>query len=209
MTEPLQSQVKVMEPNFKSNLKAKILLNPAKSQIFLISLLLLSFFLLALGMFFLWHNKLIGLLFFFSGMILVGASIYGWFVSQKSIDLDENIPTTVFKDKDIVQISTDSRSLNSKQATQCLINLIQTISVREELPYADGVVTKNGSPCTDPESLKKAHEITNNINQQAKEINNKATTGLKSAFLVRENDKKIDEIMAEGAALNKNIVDNK
>ncbi|WP_430247445.1 hypothetical protein ACIH2S_11125 [Providencia sp. PAZ2] len=198
-----------MEPNLKSHLKAKLLLNPAKSQIFLISLLLLSFFLTSLGVFFLWHSKLIGLLPFFAGLILVAVSIAGWFVSQKSIDLDKSIPTTVFKDKDTVQISTDSRSLNSKQATQCLINLIQTVHAREELPYPDGVVAKNGSICTDQESLQKAREITNNINQQVNDINNIAITGLKSEFLVRDNDKKIDEIMAEGALLNKSIEDNK
>ncbi|MGJ3352762.1 hypothetical protein [Providencia sp. Je.9.19] len=198
-----------MDSNLKAYLETKLSLNPAKSQIYLIILLLLSFLLTGLGIFFLWHDKLIGLLPAIAGLILIVISIVGWFFSQKSIDLDQCIPTTIMKDSNGMKVSTDSRSLNSKQMMQGLIGLMESINTREKLPEPDGLVAENGSVCADLDSLKKANEMTNHINQQAKEINHEAASSLESAFLVRNNDKTINEIMADGAAVNKMIIDNK
>nr|ELR5185535.1 hypothetical protein [Providencia rettgeri] len=193
-----------MEPRLKSSLDAKLLLKPLKSQIFLTTLLLLSFALCGGGIFFLWHEKPNGELIFFSGLLLIIVSFIGWLTSKDSSDLDQATPTTISNNG--MQLTTDAKSIRSASASKNMIDCIQAMISREELPPAAGIVDEDGNVHSDEESLKKAQKVTDEINGLTKMVNNRAAKVVSQSFVVQENDDKFNEIMAESIIKN-NLID--
>lgn len=195
-----------MSPNFKSHIEAKVLLKPIKSQIFLTTLLLLSFSLTGLGVFFLWHEKQHGYLIFFSGLFFVVASLVGWFFSKENTDLDQASPTTISHDE--VQIVTDAKSIRSNGASKNIIEIFQALISRAPLPEPSGLFDKDGSIHSDSAAMKKAGDITNEANNLANAACIDAAVALEKAFVLQQNNIADNEVVSDSISKN-NIIDHK
>lgn len=162
-----------MESN--TQFKTNVLVQPSRSQVLLILLVLLSGVCFVTGFAFLWEGKPNSWVPFIIGIPLCIFVITAWFRAQKDTDLENSNPTTI-RGSDGNSITTDTRALLSPQSVQNMEKLLCAITHREPLPEPDGLVDENGVPI--PNSKIEAQERVNKANMQAGEITDVATDQL-------------------------------
>lgn len=138
-------------------------LNPERSQVFLVGLivcaclgLILSCYLFALD------NNAAFYFFGLASLLAVGALI-GWFKSQPDVDLADSRATQVSLPNGAA-LTTDSRVLRSPEGLAALVQLLQETMAREPLPIADG--TLDADMQIMPKSSADAKSRTVEINQK-------------------------------------------
>lgn len=162
-----------MAPNAK--LSAEVQVKPTRSQVVIVSLILLSGVCFVSGFIFLWENKSHAWIPLSIGLLVIVASVIAWFKSQKDTDLEGSSPTS-FTDNTGNQMVTDTRALMSPEVVQNMEKLFCTLAHREPLPDPDGTIDDKGNPI--PNSEEEARERVANANEQAKEITSAAFCGL-------------------------------
>ncbi|WP_148261964.1 hypothetical protein [Methylomonas methanica] len=152
-----------------------IQVKPSKSQVVLVSLIILSGICYMAGFLFLWENKTHAWVPLIIGTSIIIPSIFAWFKSQKDTDLENSKPTS-FTDGRGNQIVTDTRALMSPEVVQNMERLFCTLTHREPLPEPDGILDKNGIPI--PNTVDEARSRVDQANQQAQEIASTASIKL-------------------------------
>jgi hypothetical protein len=132
-----------------TTIATQVKLSPKASQIFLVSNSVLAGFCLALGAGLLFAANGAGWAFLVLAAMLMGGAFWAWHFSQPDVDLQAAVPTTLSL-PDGTKVSTDSRTLRSKNAVAGLLQLCEAYK-REPLPAADGLV-ENGLPVPNSEA---------------------------------------------------------
>ena len=180
---------------FGANISASLQLKPELSQISIIVLLIILGISFLTSFYFSWHEKSWWLP-AITGTICLILSGVAWWRSQRAIDLGNSSPTEIANDKGL-RIVTDTRAIESENAINNLAKIIETISLRQPLPPADGLISENGKVLENSEiEGKKATEaINNSIKNKANDleescINNQRKSAEK--VIVPPTDKYID-----------------
>lgn len=161
MSTELQSDTK---------LSADLQLKPELSQISIIVLLIIAELSLLTSFYFSWHGKPV-VLPASVGLLCLGMSGFAWWKSQRAIDLSNSSPTQISNNHG-VKVITDTRAVESDSTVKNIAMLLETMSVRERLPNADGLVF-NGEilPDTKDEAVKAIETINNTTKVLEDEIN--------------------------------------
>ncbi|MEJ1366290.1 MAG: hypothetical protein RPU42_14540 [Candidatus Sedimenticola sp. (ex Thyasira tokunagai)] len=153
-----------MSPGSKleTNLSASLQLKPELSQISIIVLLIISGLSFLTSFYFSWHEKSWWLP-AITGIVCLIFSGVAWWRSQRAIDLGNSFPTEVSGNNGL-RVTTDTRAIESNNAINNLAKIIETVSVRQPLPPADGVLSEKGEILRNSENNgKKATEKINEL----------------------------------------------
>lgn len=145
---------------------AKFSIVPLKSHSFLVALLFVSIFCLAVGFYFLWNEKGYAWVPLCVGVGLSAAGVFGWFSSRHEVDM-EGAVTTEIANVNGISVKTDSRSLSSQETVNNLEKLILAMNHRIPLPHANGLVDDLGNPI--PNSDGEANRVVDSINSDVRE----------------------------------------
>ena len=152
--------------NSSTSVNANFSIKPELSQSALITILLISSFSLAVGLFFLWHDKNYSWVPITISLGLIIIAFIGWWHSQKMIDMGNSNPTHIY-DSQGNKLITDTRALESGNAINNIGILLQAIGSRQPLPLPDGLVDTKGNPI--PETRVDAENVVNQINDNLRE----------------------------------------
>ena len=131
------------QQKLSAGIEANFNLKPARSQVFLVTLVIFASISLVIGAVFLWAGQNAGWAFVvLSALSSVGA-LWGWNNSHQNVDLDGSLPTTLTL-PDGRAISADSRTLHDPAALSGLIRLVEEVLHRKPLPIADGLIDAKG-----------------------------------------------------------------
>jgi hypothetical protein len=131
MTDP-------QSPLTSASLAAQVNLVPKASQTFLVSISVLAGLCVVCGAILLFSSNEAGWAFVALASVLMCGALWAWRSSQSDIDLHSSAPTTLSL-SDGTNVSTDSRTLRSKEAVAGLLQLCEAHQ-RVPLPVADGIV---------------------------------------------------------------------
>jgi hypothetical protein len=73
-------------------------------------------------------------------------AVVGWWLSYRSIDYRNSVPTTLSISGAESGLTTDSRNLSDPKALQTLSKMLAIVSERQPLPMPAGMVNPDGSP---------------------------------------------------------------
>ena len=131
-----------LESKLETNLSASLQLKPELSQISIIVLLIIAGLSFLTSFYFSWHDKAWWLP-TITGIVCLISSGVAWWKSQRAIDLGNSSPTEISGNNGL-RIITDTRAIESNNAIKNLAKIIETVSVRQPLPPADGVLSEDG-----------------------------------------------------------------
>ncbi|MCU7805484.1 MAG: hypothetical protein KZQ96_20025 [Candidatus Thiodiazotropha sp. (ex Lucinoma borealis)] len=156
-----------MESHAQLNTSVQVI--PARSQVVLVSFILLAAICLLSGFAFLWENKQFSWIPLGLGTIISCSVVFAWFKAQKDTDL-ENAKPTIMQDGSGNQITTDTRALASPESVQNMERLFSVLKHREPLPEPDGLIDSSGNPI--PSSQREAIDRVNAANNEAQQLTN-------------------------------------
>jgi len=147
-------------PNISSDINAVVRVHPSKSQVFLVSLLLLAGVCFLTGFNLLVEHPGVSWIPLVIGLLLTTVAIFCWKSSQKDMDMTDSNPTTI-KASDGSSISTDSRMISSPESINSLIKLYSSITSRKPLPAPNGLVNDVGDiiPDSEADAIKNVDDI--------------------------------------------------
>ena len=148
------------EPKFDTKISASLNLKPELSQISIIVILVISGLSFLTSFYFLWHGKPWWLP-ATAGTVCLLLSVIAWWRSQRAIDLGNSFPTEI-SDNNGLRVITDTRAIESKNAINNLAKIIETVSLRQPLPHADGIISEKGKVLENSEM--EGREVTERIN---------------------------------------------
>lgn len=160
------------ESNIRAELRTGIDLKPERSQVFVVTLALISAICLSVGFLFLWFKPEYSWVPLTVGLCIVAGSIYTWQESHKDIDLANATPTSISDKRSGVDITTDTRVLAAPEIVRHLERLFSSLSHRIPLPEPDGLVDNRGSPL--PGKKQEAIERVQKVNEEAADLTKKA-----------------------------------
>lgn len=140
--------------------KLDIQLKPELSQIALITLLLISGISFFVSFYFTWYDKNSTLPLLVALLSLALVSL-GWWKSQRAIDMANSSPTEIVC-PDGSRLLTDTRAIESTNSVKQLASIIETMSVRQPLPEASGLIDTEGKVIQNSEL--KSNQIVDSIN---------------------------------------------
>lgn len=150
------------EPKFGANVSANLHLKPELSQVSIIVLLIISGASFLTSFYFSWHEKSWWLPAITGSVCLVLSGI-AWWRSQRAVDLGNSSPTEISGTNGL-RVITDTRTIDSESAANNLARIIETISLRQPLPPASGIVSENGDVLDNSEADgRKATEEINSL----------------------------------------------
>lgn len=157
--------------NSSANVNANFSIKPELSQSALITILLISCFSLAVGLFFLWHDKNYSWVPITISLGLIIISFIGWWRSQKMIDMGNSNPTHIY-DSQGNKLITDTRTLESGNAIKNIGILFQSIGSRQPLPLPDGLIDEKGNliPESRVDAENKINQINENLTKQTQDF---------------------------------------
>lgn len=158
----------------QAQLHTNVQVTPVRSQVVLVSLILLAGLCFTAGFAFLWEDKPFSWVPLLFGTLLCSAVIVAWFRAQKDTDLENAKPTTM-QDGAGNQITTDTRALASPESVQNMERLFCALTHREPLPEPDGLIDRLGNPI--PDSKEEAIVRVTEANNEAQRLTNIATAG--------------------------------
>lgn len=156
--------------NVAAKLKASFKVTPRDSHVVLVVLALIGGICLLVGFAFLWQNVdypwipiVLGV-----GMLIVVGVL--WVLSYEDVDARSSASTHIASSDGGRQITvtTDARSLHSRERMEALERVISMVLRRHPLPDPDGLVDASGEPVPGSESAAKARVKT--ANDEAKQI---------------------------------------
>ncbi|MEW8352661.1 MAG: hypothetical protein AB2665_02580 [Candidatus Thiodiazotropha sp.] len=150
-----------------AKLKTDIQVRPSRSQVVLVSLIVLAGICYLSGFLFLWEDKQYSWVPIILGVVLSAVVVAAWFKAQKDTDLENSSPTIV-RDNIGNQIATDTRALMSPEGIQNMERLFSALTHREPLPEPDGIIDEFGDPV--PNTLQEAQKRVIEANLQAQNI---------------------------------------
>lgn len=144
-------------------------LKPARSQVVLFALAIGSIGLIWQGGVLLADGKAGGWL-VGPGCLLIIAVVFGWFKSQPDVDLDKAIQTQ-FGLPDGTLLTTDSRVLKDKSATENLATILGALAERQSLPPAAALIDDKGQIIPNSAEAAQAHIAAINQEVEAWKLN--------------------------------------
>ena len=80
------------------------------------------------------------------GLLLEVGAYVAWWHSQKDVDLNEGIATTIIDPQTGMQLTTDTRAIIAPKSVSQFANLFGTLAHRQPLPEPDGLIDDKGAP---------------------------------------------------------------
>lgn len=191
------------ESNIRAELRTGIDLKPERSQVFVVTLALISAICLSVGFLFLWFKPEYSWVPLAIGLCIVGGSIYTWKKSHKDIDLVNATPTSISDKRSGLDITTDTRVLAAPEIVKQLERLFSSLSHRIPLPEPDGLVDNKGSPV--PGKKQEAIERVQKVNEEAADLTKKAMIFMIGGKPVRSVEQPLIEAPTTGVSAGTNV----
>jgi hypothetical protein len=152
-----------------AKLEAAVTLTPVRSQVFIVSLLAIGSFSLAIGFGFLWAQRgWVSAIPLAIGLSCIGAGCWAWSRSHRNIDLTNAAPTQLKHVESGLELSADARSIDSREVAKLFGAVTQILAHRTHLPDPDGLLSPDGTPI--PNSREAAIARVQAANEEAQRL---------------------------------------
>lgn len=141
---------------------------PKRSQVLIAIFALASVFFCCVGLYFVWARHEYSWVPFICSAIACIVAVTMWWKSHSNIDMHGAIPTTISDEKSGLNVTTDTRTLNSANAMLELSKFFSVFVYRKPLPPASGLVDDNGELV--PNSKDAANAAVDDINKQREHL---------------------------------------
>ncbi|UZS65615.1 hypothetical protein [Pseudomonas syringae] len=128
----------------EGGIKTDVSIVPKKSQIFTISLLLISAFALFSAFAFLWTGKERWEIPLWCAALSGSVALLCWFFSHRNSELAGGAPTQLSADEKGLQFSFDPRNRPTKEMLLIFAEFAEAIAHRERLPKSSGLLDSEG-----------------------------------------------------------------
>lgn len=153
----------------EAKINADISVRPARSQVFLISIIGAAIVFAVCGAVMISLERSAGWAFFMFSIILIAGAFYAWKTSQSDTDLQEAHPTHIAFPNGAA-VTTDSRTLRHPEALVGLTRICDEMMCRKALPLPSGLVDDSTQPI--PNSQDSAIAVVEDINKRMQEATN-------------------------------------
>lgn len=153
----------------KAELKASVNVHPMGSQVFLVGLIVAGCLSMFCGAFLFSLKVAVGWVFILLAVFLFAGAGLAWKKSQSDSDL-KNAHPTHFEFPDGLKVTTDSRTLRSREGVDGVIKVLQELISRKPLPDPDGLVDSKNQQI--PDSQADAQILVNKINADTQAVTN-------------------------------------
>ncbi|ETK15691.1 hypothetical protein H096_26728 [Pseudomonas sp. FH1] len=154
--------------NVSGSVEAKIKVSPLRSQIQVFVYAIAAIVFASLGCFFLWHEKVFWWVPFLVSVIFLVVGLICFFVSYKSTEMYNAVPTEVIVTNQHVKISADPRIPQHREFFQSIASVFTALSNQKPLPQPDALVDELGNVL--PGTEKQARASVDEANRQASNL---------------------------------------